>query len=503
MLAPPALFLGLWIVVTVVLFWRLDVRTASLIAVIGGWAILPNSEYPQSALENGRELFGPVHGMAIPAPPPLNKATAIGLGCLAGILLFHCPTRRPGSPSGLRPRWFDLPMIAWCAIPLASSLANGRPPAEGLSQVRHLILAWGVPYAVGRLAFAGAPAMLQFCRAWVVAGLAYLPFCAVEFVTGPVWYHLAYGGHVYRYDGAPRRVGHRPLVLLEHGNQLGIWMATAAVASCWLWATGHRKPLRIGRLTIPALTVPVALAAACLACQSHASIALMLLALLPLAVRGRLGHAGKGLVLGGVGLVGLAVLGALAWVAINAGGDPRQAARSLFHGLGKSSFTWRLARIQEQFPTLAAHPLLGRGVADWSGLTPDGTFLDPIAVSLWVLAAGMYGALGLATVAVALHLPLAGAAARLRRLAWDGPQWGGVSAAVAVLAVSVADLAMNSGLLLPVLIAAGGLTSWAFGPAHVQAEPRSTLNDNQARLARTLSWLSPESLAQGGRPPGN
>jgi hypothetical protein len=503
MLASPDLFLGLWIAVTVVLFWKLDLRTAALIVVIGGWAILPNTDYPRSVLVQGGEQSGPTHGLAVPAPPPLNKATAIGLGCLAGILAFHWPMRRAGSRSTLIPRWFDLPMIAWCAVPFASVLANGRPPAEGLAQIRHLALAWGVPYAVGRLAFLSEPALQRFARAWVVAGLAYLPFCAVEFIAGPVWYHLIYGGHTYRYSGALRRVGHRPLVLLEHGNQLGIWMATAAVAACWLWATGHRGPLRFGRLSLPALAPPVVLVVACLVCQSHTSIVLMLLALLPLALRGHLGRVGRGLVLGGIGLIGLAALGGVAWVVVNSGGNPRQAARSLFHGVGKSSFTWRMARIEEQVPNLAAHPLLGRGTADWSGLTPDGTFSDPVAVSLWVLAAGMYGAIGLAAVVGVLHLPLAAAVARLRHLDWDGPRCGGISAAVAILAVSIADLTMNSCLLMPVLIAAGGLASWAFGPTRGQASPPPTPTIDQSELFRTLGWLTPEDLARGGRPRGD
>jgi hypothetical protein len=229
----------------------------------------------------------------------------------------------------------------------------------------------------------------------------------------------------------------------------------------------------------------------------------MLLAILPLALRGRLGRAGNRLVLGGLGLVGLAAVGGLVWVVVNAGGDPRQAARALFHGIGKSSFTWRLARIEEQVSTLSAHPLLGKGTADWSGLGADGTFVDPVAVSLWILSAGMYGAIGLAAVAAVLHLPLVAAVARLRHLDWDRSRCSGISAAVAILAVSVADLTMNSCLLLPVLIAAGGLTSWSFGPPRGQTASTPPPTKQQDELFRTLGWLTPEDLARGGRPRGN
>ncbi|WP_435015741.1 hypothetical protein TA3x_003292 [Tundrisphaera sp. TA3] len=452
------LMLGLWIVATLALYRALEGRTATLVAMIGGWALLPNQVISERAMLAG-EKSNAIHALAIPSPPILDKASAIGLGCLLGSILFDWRNFRRGG----RPRWPDAPMIAWCLAPAASALANGVPLPEGLAQSRHLALAWGVPYAIGRSSFASAPALLQYARAWTLAGLATLVPALIEFARGPILYHLAYGFHPYRFSGSDRTLGHRPVLFFESGNQFGIWAASAAVASAWLWATGHRVPLRIGKWAIPASFVPLVLIGSCFLWQSHSAIVFLLLGLAPLSFRGRLGTAGRRLIQVGLILIGVAVLGAGIWIAAKSGGNPREATRTLFHGIGKASFTWRLARIADDFPQILRHPLLGWCRPDWSGRRPDGTFEDPIAISVWIHAAGMYGAVGWASCIGACLVPLLAAVNRLRRLDWGRAEWGGISASTAILAVNVADLSMNSILILPVLIASGGLASWGLG----------------------------------------
>lgn len=456
--ALPTLLLGSWVAVTIFLFWRMDARRAALIAIIGGWAFLPTGEYPAEALRVGREIGGPTHSAAIPASPRFNKATAIGLGCLCGAVLFGWSTLKRA-----RPRWFDVPAALWVLAPIASAAATGGPIAGGLAQARHLALAWGVPYAIGRVWFADGPALRSFARAWVAAGVAYLPLGLAEFAIGPFWYHALYGGHVYRFDGSERWVGHRPLVFLEHGNQLGMWMATAAVAAAWLWAIGDLPSWGWRRLRFPGHAVVASLIAANLLWQSHGGILLMLLGLtLPIAIR-LPPRRRRRLIVAGIVLTIAAVVTAGVWVVLVGPGGARGELRALFHGVGKSSFTWRLARVVDHLPRLAERPILGWGRADWSGLSPDGSFLDPIALSFWFLVSGAYGGFGLLASAGLLMLPVAGSAYRLRSLGWKTSPGCYVALTAGLIALNVTDLFMNSGYLPALLIGGGGINGLILG----------------------------------------
>src|SRR3954454_24103102 len=101
----PDPLLCLWIVATIVLYRLLDGRAATLVSMLGGWAVLPNQAYPASSLAPIAEATAAVHALAVPSPPLLDKVSAIGLGCLLGEVLFNWPSlRRLG-----RPRWYDGP----------------------------------------------------------------------------------------------------------------------------------------------------------------------------------------------------------------------------------------------------------------------------------------------------------------------------------------------------------------------------------------------------------
>src|SRR4051794_40813168 len=121
--------LASWVVLTIALFWRLPGRDAALIAMIAGWAVLPTAAYPESVFREPFGAVGTMHALAVPTPILANKATAIGLGCLIGVVLFDWPAARR-----VRPLWLDLPIVGWCLVPIASAAANGLPVAAGLSQ---------------------------------------------------------------------------------------------------------------------------------------------------------------------------------------------------------------------------------------------------------------------------------------------------------------------------------------------------------------------------------
>jgi hypothetical protein len=439
-----------WALLSPILFRLIPGRDAAIACLIGGWAFLPNAAYPASSFATGlaEGTGGSAHALAVPAWPIPSKSTAIGLGCLAGLALFD---RRAFA----RPRFdvVDLPMAAWCLVPVASAIANGLPIAEGLAQSRYLLLAWGVPYAIGRAYLADAESHRRFALGLVAAGLLYLPFCLIEIIKGPMLYHLVYGAHPYQVEGAARLVGYRPMVFLEHGNQLGMWMASSAVAATWLRFSGAA----LRPWGIPGEVLAATLVVATILCQSLASILYMAAALLPM-LAGRLparAWSWRLAVIGALVMAGLAVT----LLAARRGFDPaalRVDARDFFHALRKGSFTWRLARSQDFLPVAMHRPILGWARPDWG---PGGRpFLNPVNLGFWLLAFGMYGVVGLAASTAAWLAPAVRAIPHLLRgRRWLGPAEGASGALAALLVIHAIDGLTNAVMILPLLAAAGGL----------------------------------------------
>ena len=460
------LILWLWAAASPLLFRFLPGRDAAIACLIAGWAILPTAEHPPSATaDEGRSSM--VHALAVPTSSAVNKATAIGLGCLVGLIAFDREAF-----GRVRFHVVDLPMAALCLVPLASTLANGLPLSEGLAQGRYLTLAWGVPYFLGRAYLSDEGSRGRFAVALTAGGLAYLPLCALEFFTGPAAYRVAYGLHPYEFEGSARLLGNRPLGFMEHGNQLGIWMASSALVATWLWGSGaNRRPGGV-----PGGIVSAALIAATVLCQSHAAIVLLGLGLVPLAIARvpRRRSAWRWWVLAVVGLAAMAVAFALAGRGLG-GGRLREVVGGLFKGMGKSSFTWRLARAEDFLPVALRRPWLGWGRPDWQG---DGRpFLNPVNLPAWLLALGMYGSVGLLALIATWLLPLARAWRFDVPRSWARPSGGATGALVALVTINLLDGLSNASAILPVLAALGGLNR----PIDPSNPPRPTANPGMRR----------------------
>jgi len=108
-----------WVPLIVIMYAFLPARLVSAIAVVGAWLLLP----PAS--------------ISIAGFPDYSKNTAATTAMVLGTLLFA-----PDRIIRFRPRWFDLPMLAWCLCGIASSLENGLGPYDGLSDALRQFLTW-------------------------------------------------------------------------------------------------------------------------------------------------------------------------------------------------------------------------------------------------------------------------------------------------------------------------------------------------------------------------
>lgn len=437
----PLAVLIAWLPAGAWLFRRFPIRIAILVNFFGAWALLPGAPYAPS----GSDFPYWIMGVCLPGIDFLTKATAAGLAAVAGILLFH-----RDDLDRFRPRLCDVPMILWCSVPILSAFLHWKTFSEGLSGACYQAIAWGVPWLLGRIYFSTPESLLLFAKACVAAGLCYVPICLIEFFTGPQLYALLYGYQPYRWVGAARYIGFRPIGFLEDGNQLGIWMAASSLIA---------TSLAVRKLAPRVLRVPIGGAAAILICttllcQSAGSIILLAL-LLPLTLLQRRSVPRV--------LVALMVFGVVAFAALRMSSrvNLRYLAQhnAILHHIadslgdvGRHSLVWRLARDEGHMAVALKTPILGSGEWNW---WRNG---DSRPWSLWLLIFGMYGIVGLGSFGAILFLPVL-------RASWSPPAGIGPRAtqlrlaiAAVILMVAFDDL-LNSAMILPYLLAMGGMAS--------------------------------------------
>lgn len=431
---------ALWPIVGILLFRRLPAGKALCLTYIAGWLILPNAW----VLGGGAADFGGMTGSAIHSRCFLTKGVVIGLSALIAALVC-----KRGAFSRPRLKLIDLPIAIWTLVPLASGIFNGLPVADILIGFTYHLLAWAVPWVLGR-AFLGSPAeLLGAVRVFRDATLLYLPFALVEFVVGPGWHEWVYGVHPYTHDGGARYFAFRPMVFLEHGNQLGLWVGMAAVAAFWLWRTDAPESARQGRWIPTAILV-----VASVAFQSVGGILLMIggLALLPI---GRL-RVGR-LVL--LCVAGLAILYLfvrstdLVPVRIIARETAfGRKARGIIESWGRSSLGWRLNLEEESLRQAWQRPILGYARTNW--WAPE---RNRRPWGLWILAFGQFGMLGLLSMTGSILLPVFALLRRKTSRQLRAPPWHGAGIIAVILLLSYADSLLNSTLPLWLVLVAGGL----------------------------------------------
>jgi hypothetical protein len=441
LMIPPSIAFLAWVPISLFLFKRYPIRVAILANFLAGWGLLPSAAYSRTTAVFPYWILG----TCLPSIHFFTKASVTGITCLLGIVVFDRKALKR-----FQLGFWDLPMLVWCAVPLLSALANAQALVAAARSELYQILAWGVPYLVGRLYFERTESLKLAAKAFVIAGLAYVPICLVEMVTGPQFYAHLYGYQPYRWTGAQRYFGFRPVGLLEDGNQLGIWMATSALIAIWLW----RRRIVDRILGVPISWAAGGLLCVTLLCQSAGSIVL-LFCLLPFIWfrKSNLPRAVIALVL--LMVLGFMTLRLANVVSLKSLVKENAIARSVAKSLQRvhrGSFGWRLSQDEKYVGIALEKPLLGSGEWDW---WKDGS-LRPW--SLWLLTFGMYGIAGLVSLECIQLVPIA-------RILWfpqpdpDPLAFDLRSALASAILMSAIDNLLNGSMILPLLLAIGGLTA--------------------------------------------
>jgi hypothetical protein len=217
-----------WVVVMVGVFPSFHPRRSVLLAVLGGALFLP---------ELRDELaLGPFH---------FSKGQAISYAALLGALLYDSERLLSG-----RPRWVDVPMVLWCLCPLPSVLTNDPPPdgspplRDALSQTWTQVVTFGIPYLLGRVYFSDPESLRELALGVVIAALVYSPLCVFESRMSPQLHRMVYGYMQHEFAQTIRLGGYRPMVFMQHGLALGLFISSAALVATWMWWAGGLSPRR-------------------------------------------------------------------------------------------------------------------------------------------------------------------------------------------------------------------------------------------------------------------
>lgn len=441
----PLALLG-WIAAALVMFARLPPPRALIAVFVLGVLLLPEIHQVATVPEAPAPISFP--GFR------LTKLNAIAYGALAASLLFD--RRRWLS---FRPHWFDLPVLVWCVCPLFSSLANDLGLYDGIGEALDQTLAWGAPYFLGRLYLGRAAGLRELALGVVLGGLLYVPLCLYEMKMSPQLHAIVYGFHQHEFQQSVRLGGYRPMVFMQHGLEVGLWMTAAALTAFWLYRTGavSRLPSAPGLRPVGMLWAVLLLAAVAVLCRSTGALVLGAAGLLMLAIS-RWVRAPVALVLLSavpplyVGLRTSSLWGgedAVGWLGAN------------FDEGRAQSLDFRLENENQLVAKALESPVFGWGGWGRSRIHDAEGKEATVADGLWIIALGERGFVGLVALGLTLLLPAARFAWLYPPRRWSDPAVAPAAAAAVLLALYAIDCLMNAMVNPVYLLAAGGLAGLA------------------------------------------
>ena len=442
----PVALLG-WPVVVLVLFSFLTPRRAVLASFVLAW------------------LFLPVAGYELPGLPDYTKITATSYGVILGILIFDF-----GRVSRLRFSWLDVSAIVLCLSPMASSLSNGLGVYDGASTVLVQIIMYGVPYFVGRLYFNDREGLRDLALAIFFGGLIYVPLCLYEIRMSPQLHKLVYGFHQHDFGQTKRFGGFRPMVFMQHGLAVGLWMTCASLVGIWMWRTGALRQIRGWSISI----VASGLLVTTILCKSAGSLALLVMGTAALFATQWMNSK-----------VFLACLIAapLAYMGVRASGD--WSGESLI-AAGRIMGDERADSLQFRMENedLLAEKAWQRPVFGWGGWSRNRVYDDrgrdlSVTDGLWIIAFGQRGLVGLSAFYAMLLLPIAALVNKMPANRIADVDNAAVVVTSVIIVLFATDCIFNA-MPNPLFVAAaGGLTSFAFACRSTRSRsaaiPRSVL----------------------------
>ncbi|MBE9095181.1 O-antigen ligase domain-containing protein [Tychonema sp. LEGE 07203] len=415
-----------WMPIVFYLFLRFPTQRAVIISFVVAWLFLPQASYP------------------IPLLPPYDKISGACYAILLATIVFD--TSRLTT---FKPGWLDVPMVIWCLCPIVSQVTNGGSP---ISPTFSQIITWGLPYFVGRLYLGSLDGLRQLAIGIFAGGLAYIPFTLVEGVKGPLLHQMVYGVNAFDDWGQARRMGGwRPVVFMQHGLMVGVWMMTAALIGVWLWQTGTLKKFQGRNMK----TLVIVLTIAFFLCRSTGAYSLFVFGLIVL-FSAKQFHTSLPLLF----IIGYIVF----YLYLAASGqfsseDVIGFITQIFGEERASSLKFRFD--MEEILGEKARQVFLFGWGDSGGNRVYNQYGKDISVtdSLWIIAFGVHGAVGLVSLFSALLLPVVVfCLSKYPARTWSHPKVAPAAVLAVALTMYVFDCVLNA-MTNPIFaVIAGGIS---------------------------------------------
>ena len=416
-----------WIPLILGLFSKLRAHRAVIAGFLLAWMFLPQFSFP------------------LPGLPDYSKVSAASLGILLATAIFNAKAFRTFQFQSV-----DVPMLAWCVLPIFTSISNGLGLYEGISFALDKIFLWGIPWYIGRIYFNTPDHLRDLALGMFIGGLVYMPFCLFEVAMSPRLHRMLYGFHAHSFGQARRGGGWRPVVFMEHGLMVAMWMTTACLCGLTLLAGGglRRMPAAFRNLLWPlwgALLVTTFL------CKSTGAIFLLLLGTAVFfgarMIKTRLPF----FLLLSLPLLYMALRGTGTWTAqnlIDAAGGASSAERA-------GSLEYRINNENILVEKALERPWLGWGRYRRSYVRDENGEVVSVPDGLWVLSLGRDGVLGLTAMTATLMLPCLLFLRRFPPKEWRRSEVAAMVGLPLVMGLFMIDNLFNN-MFNPVLLLAGG-----------------------------------------------
>jgi hypothetical protein len=441
------LVMFLWIPAVLYLFSRFPARKAVVISFIVAWLYLPQAE------------------LDLPGIPDYTKASATCYGILLATFIYDA-----GRFSTFRFGWVDVPMAIWCLFcPFTSSITNGLGAYDGFSATLGQVVTWGIPYFLGRIYINNLEGFRLLAMGIFMGGLSYVPLCLFENRFSPQLHRIVYGDHAFADFGQSIRLGgFRPTIFLQHGLAVGAFMMVATLCGVWLWQTKAVKKV----WNIPIKWAVAALFVTFILVRSTGAYALF--------------AAGLGIMFVGkrfrTALPVFLIIGAIGVYLYISAATENYITDQLIDTLSQVFPPERIESLEFRFDNeellvdkARIRPWFGWGGFGRALVATDEYGGQTIQDSLWIIAFGHNGAVGLISLFTGMLLPVIALFwSRYPARLWFNPK----VAPTVVLAIGVVlymtDSILNA-LVNPIyVVAAGGIATMALKPREkLNKAPRS------------------------------
>jgi O-antigen ligase len=304
---------------------------------------------------------------------------------------------------------------------------------------------------------------------------------------------LVYGSEFNAWwdESVSRFGGWRPVVFMQSGLAVGMWMTTASLIGVWLWRNGALPRLRGWSV---AWLVPV-LVVTTLLCKSLGALVLLVLGLLALWVARGMRSA---VVIAAVALLPVAYMLARTaghWSA----GELRSVAAAVSPERA-SSLETRLDNEVQLVQRALERPAFGWGGWGRNRIYDEETGRDKsITDGAWIIYLGVNGSVGLIALTAVQLLPVLLVGRRCPARMWTAPAMAAPMALAVILVLYATDNLFNAMPNPIYMLIAGGLTSWyaTCGPVSTSGRPLGVRAKYSSRSGRRLRAMSGAPMGFG------